>query len=153
MRLQYGQRSTLVILSGPSDTGKDALAKTLEETLFQHGRMVYYLGLSNALAGLDADSDISEQRDQFLRRLGEVSHLFTDAGMILIATVSDLDDYELGMIRTLNHPNDDLIVNVGDNRFEAQVDLQIDRIHDIQQSVMEIQKLLANRKYIIEYYL
>jgi bifunctional enzyme CysN/CysC len=151
---QYGQRSTLVILSGLADTGKNALAKALEESLFQQGRFVYYLGLSNALAGLEADSDVSEQRDQYLRRLGEVSHLFTDAGMILIATVSGLDDYELAMIRTLNHPSDDLVINVGDNRFKDNtVDLQLDRIDDVGQAVAQVQELLANRKYLIEYYL
>ena len=151
---RYGQRSTLVILSGLADTGKNALAKALEESLFQQGRFVYYLGLSNALAGLEADSDVSEQRDQYLRRLGEVSHLFTDAGTILIATVSGLDDYELAMIRTLNHPSDDLVINVGDNHFkENTVDLQIDQIDDVNEAVIEIQQLLASRKYLIEYYL
>jgi len=151
---RYGQKSTLVILSGEADTGKNALAKALEERLFQQGRFVYYLGLSNALVGLEADSDVSEQRDQYLRRLGEVSHLFTDAGMILIATVSGLDDYELAMIRTLNHPSDDLVINVGDNRFKDNtVDLQIDRIDDVGQAVAQVQDLLANRKYLIEYYL
>ncbi|MCF7973380.1 MAG: GTP-binding protein [Phycisphaerae bacterium] len=151
---RYGQRSTLVILSGLADTGKNTLAKALEESLFQQGRFVYYLGLSNALAGLDADSDVSEQRDQYLRRLGEVSHLFTDAGMILIATVSGLDDYELAMIRTLNHPSDDLVINVGDNHFKDNtVDLQIDRIDDVGQAVTQVQQLLASRKYLIEYYL
>ena len=151
---RYGQRSTLVILSGEADTGKNTLAKALEESLFQQGRFVYYLGLSNALVGLEADSDVSEQRDQYLRRLGEVSHLFTDAGMILIATVSGLDDYELAMIRTLNHPSDDLVINVGDNRFKDNtVDLQIDKIDDVGQAVAQAQELLANRKYLIEYYL
>ena len=143
-----------MILSGLADTGKNALAKALEESLFQQGRFVYYLGLSNALAGLEADSDVSEQRDQYLRRLGEVSHLFTDAGMILIATVSGLDDYELAMIRTLNHPSDDLVINVGDNRLKDNtVDLQLDRIDDVGQAVAQVQELLANRKYLIEYYL
>ncbi len=74
--------------------------------------------------------------------------------MILIATVSGLDDYELAMIRTLNHPSDDLVVNVGDNRFKANtVDLQIDKIDDVGQAVAQVQDLLANRKYLIEYYL
>ena len=142
------------LCTGQAETGKNTLAKALEETLFQQGRFVYYLGLSNALAGLEADSDVSEQRDQYLRRLGEVSHLFTDAGMILIATVSGLDDYELAMIRTLNHPSDDLVINVGDNRFKDNtVDLQIDRIDDVGQAVAKVQELLASRKYLIEYYL
>ncbi|MCP4449912.1 MAG: hypothetical protein GY809_00505 [Planctomycetes bacterium] len=58
------------------------------------------------------------------------------------------------MIRTLNHPSDDLVVNVGENHFkENTVDLQIDQIDNVNEAVAQIQQLLASRKYLIEYYL
>lgn len=153
---RYNQRSTLVLICGSAELAKEQLAKALEENLFNDGRFVYYLGLSNSLLGKDAGIDISEsgQRDEYIRQLGEISHLFTDAGMILITTVSDLDDYELEIINTLNKPNDCRVINIGLNHFSrAKVDLQIDSLDDVMSAVNRIKELLTSQKYLIEYYL
>lgn len=150
---RYGQRSALVIITGPAGTGKSALAKSLEANLFNCGRIVYYLGLSNSLLGMDADIKDLGQRDEQLRRLGEVSHLFTDAGVILIVTASDLDDYELEMVKTLNLPNECVVVNVGENRFsQQQIDLQADDVSDRDKAIEKVKKLLRSKNYLIEYY-
>ena len=153
---RYNQRSTLVLICGSAQINKENLAKALEENLFNDGRFVYYLGLSNSLLGIDSDMDISEsgERDEYIRQLGEISHLFTDAGMILITTVSDIDDYELETINTLNKPNDCRVINIGPNRFSrANVDLQIDSLNDVTDAVNRIKQLLTTKKYLIEYYL
>jgi len=153
---RYNQRSTLVLICGSAELAKEELAKALEENLFNDGRFVYYLGLSNSLLGIDAGMDISEsgERDEYVRQLGEISHLFTDAGMILITTVSNLDDYELETINTLNKPNDCRVINIGLNRFNrANVDLQIDSLNDVASAVNRIKELLTTKKYLIEYYL
>jgi hypothetical protein len=134
--------------------GKTRLAKALEEDLFNSGRFVYYLGVANRLLGLDLDIDTSGDRDEQLRRLGEVSHLFTDAGLILITTISELDDYELDMIRQLNQPNDCRVINIGENLFgHAQIDLQLNKLEEVENAVQRITDLLAKKKYLIEYYL
>ena len=155
MRAQRNnQRSTLVLISGPADMGKQDLAKALEEDLFNSGRSVYYLGLSDSLLGIDTDIDEGGDRDEYLRRLGEISHLFTDAGLILITTASGLDDYELEMINLLNKPNDCRVINVGENHFsKSTVDLQLDDLKDLKEAVTKIKTLLAAKKYLIEYYL
>ena len=153
---RYNQRSTLLLICGPADTGKINLAKALEENLFNAGRFVYYLGLSNSLLGIDAsiDTNDSGQRDEYIKRLGEISHLFTDAGLLLITTISDLDDYELETINTLNKPNDCRVINIGPNRFsKATIDLQFDDLSDVDAAVASITKLLTAKKYLIEYYL
>lgn len=153
---RYNQRSTLVLICGPADTGKRRLAKALEENLFSDGRFVYYLGLSNSLLDIDMGMDINErgERDEYIRRLGEISHLFTDAGLILITTISDLDDYELETIHTLNQPNDCRVIHIGPNGFRrATVDLQIDNLSNIGETVSRIKELLTAKKYLIEYYL
>jgi len=148
------QRSTLVLISGPEDTRKQNLAKALEEDLFNSGRSVYYLGLSDSLLGIDTDIDEGGDRDEYLRRLGEISHLFTDAGLILITTVSSLDDYELEMINLLNQPNDCRVINVGQSHFsKSEVDLQLDDLGDIKDAIAKIKTLLTAKKYLIEYYL
>ena len=148
------QRSTLVLISGPADIEKQDLAKALEEDMFNSGRSVYYLGLSDSLLGINTDIDEDGDRDEYLRRLGEISHLFTDAGLILITTISGLDDYELEMINLLNQPNDCRVINVGANHFsKSEVDLQLDNLNDLKDAVAKIKALLTAKKYLIEYYL
>ena len=113
---------------------------------------MYYLGLSNSLLGVDADIAYLGERDEFLRRLGEVAHLFTDAGIILITTVSDLDDYELEMLITLNEPNDAVVVNVGDCQLIRRTpDLQIDDVNDCENAMLQIKTALGAKNYLIDY--
>lgn len=151
---RYGQRSTLVLLAGEVNTGKIKIARALEQELFNNGRFVYYLGMSNALLGIDSDMKVQGERAEFIRRLGEVAHLFTDAGMILIASVSDLDDYELDMLTALNKPNDVLVVNIGERRLTAdKVDLGLPEHADLNESVQRITDLLQKRNVLVEYYL
>ncbi|MFB3893680.1 MAG: GTP-binding protein [Phycisphaerae bacterium] len=153
---RYAQRSTLVLITGPVGAGKATLAKALEEALFHTGRQVYYLGLSNSLLGVDSDLRESgaAERDEHLRRLGEISHLFTDAGQILITTVSDLDDDELEIVDTLNRPGDLLVVAVGEHRFtRRKCDLELSPSAKMDDCVRAIQQLLVAGRYLPEYYL
>ena len=151
---RYGQRSTFVVVVGNVDTGKLRIAKALEVNLFNKGRFAYYLGISNTFLGIDSDLKDSGERAEFLRRLGEVSHLFTDAGTILITTISDADDYELEMLRNLNAPNDMLVVNVGENNFSKfDLDLQLPANIDTREAIEKITSLLQSRNVLMEYYL
>ncbi len=148
---RYNQKSTTILISGLGRSGKMELAKALEEYLFNCGRMVYYLGISNSLNSIGSDINFN-QRDDYLQRLGELSHLFTDAGMIFITTVSDLDDYEYDIIHALAQPSDMLLINIGENRFyKVQPDLNIDKIE--LKALQQIHDLLQQKSYIIDYQL
>lgn len=150
---RYKQRSTLVLICGPAGMGKRQLAQALEVDLFKSGRSVYYLGLANSLLG-ETTADREGERDEYLRRLGEMSHLFTDAGLILITSISNLDEYELEMIKTLNQPSDCRIINVGANRLgRTTIDLQVDDLSDRAAVLEQIKELLVRKNYLIEYYL
>jgi bifunctional enzyme CysN/CysC len=155
----YHQRPTLVVVAGPVGTGKIALAKTLEEKLFLTGRFVYYLGLSNSLLADGADLPDRQagpkdqfEREEFLRRIGEVAHLFTDAGLILITTVSDLDDDELDVLDTLNRPGDLLVVSVGESRLaRRRADLALETAADADAAAKQVTALLSARHCLPDY--
>jgi len=108
--LRWNQRPTFILLTGGADAPLVKLAQALESTLFEQGRFVYYLGLSNALLGLQAGH---EDRPEVLRRLGETAHLFTDAGAVFIASLAGLDDPERQVLEALARPADVLTVTVG----------------------------------------
>ena len=149
---RFTQRSALVVLCGPVGVGKKKLAKSLEEYLFSSGRLVYYLGLSNSPIGLDSDLRQADGRVEFLRRLGEMAHLFTDAGVILITAISDLTDEELNILDTLNQPSELVVVGVQDqNLFQRKPDLSIETAD--REAMREIHDLLHAKEYLPEYFL
>src|SRR3989338_7151897 len=100
--MKYGHKSVLVVLAGDVNTGKVNIAKALEETLFKQGRFTYFLGISNKLlsAGSGSNDRVLEKM-QHIQSLGEMSHVLTDAGLILITSISSVDQYELDMLKNL----------------------------------------------------
>ncbi|MCH7590443.1 GTP-binding protein [PVC group bacterium] len=149
-----GQRSTMIVFAGSSGVGKRRLAKALEEELFRAGRQVYYLGLSNTFSALDRGITEQGERDEYLRRLGEISHMFTDAGLILITTLPDPDDDDIEILKTLNAPADLILVNVGENRFQKiKTDADFPGGVSVESAVADIQALLQKRNVLMEYYL
>ncbi len=142
---KYGHKSALIIVTGKIDTGKQRIAKALEEQLFNLEKHVYFLGISNRLAMAAQDSkDKTLGKYEMLLQLGELSHLMTDAGLILITSITDIDDYELKMLKELNYPNRSFVVNVGANRFNAEeVDLNLPENHEPEAAVRQIVELLV----------
>src|SRR3989338_4918452 len=124
---QYQHKSALVVITGQADTGKRIVAKALEEGLFKLGKFVYFLGVSNEILSAGADTnDRTLGKIRHIQQLGEMAHVLTDAGLILIASISDVDDYELNVLKSLNRPNKTIVVNIGENRFgEGEVDLSL----------------------------
>ena len=125
---KYQHKPVFLVLTGQANTGKQALAKSLEETLFKMGKFAYFLGISNQLLNsVSGTNDRVLGRIQHIQQLGEMAHVLTDAGLILITSVSDIDDDELNMLKYLNSPNKTIVVNVGPNRFtQAEVDLVLE---------------------------
>lgn len=124
----FKHNSAFVIITGAVNKGKLEIAKALEKKLFDLDKLTYFLGISNELLTTQISSnDKTLNRVQHIQQLGEMAHVMTDAGLIFIARVSDVDRYELDMLRTLNQPNRTVVVNIGENPFDAgQVDLILD---------------------------
>ncbi len=142
---KVGHKSALIVISGKIDTGKQRIAKALEEGLVKLGKFVYFLGVSNRLVLATHDSkDKTLRKFEMLTQLGELAHLMTDAGLILITSVTDIDDDELKILKTLNSPSLTLVVNVGENRFNAgDVDLSLLENEESEAAVKKIVDLLV----------
>lgn len=83
----YGHRSGVVWFTGLSASGKSTIAYILEKILFNKGIKVYVLDGDNIRKGLNADLGFSpDERKENLRRIAEVSKLFIDAGILLLAS-------------------------------------------------------------------
>lgn len=81
-----GQRACLLWFTGLSGSGKSTIAGLVEEKLHAMGKRTYLLDGDNVRHGLNRDLGFSDQdRVENIRRIGEMSRLFVDAGMITLA--------------------------------------------------------------------
>lgn len=82
-----GQRGCTIWLTGLSGSGKSTIAVAAEKALNQLGRLTYILDGDNIRHGLNSNLGFSpEDRTENIRRIGEVSRLFTDAGIIVFSS-------------------------------------------------------------------
>ncbi len=143
---KYQHKSAFIIIAGKIDTGKERISKALEEALFNIGKNVYFLGISNrlVLAHENSNDNILGKYEALLH-LGELAHLMTDAGLILITSITDIDQYDLEMLKKLNNPNRTLVVCVGeDARFSSEsIDLALVENEDSDTAVKKIVDLLV----------
>ena len=78
-----GHRSALIWFTGLSGSGKSTLAHAVENALFERGCRTYVLDGDNVRHGLNKDLGFSpEDREENIRRIGEVGALFVDAAVI-----------------------------------------------------------------------
>ncbi|HYK44186.1 MAG TPA: adenylyl-sulfate kinase [Parafilimonas sp.] len=76
-----GHKSAILWYTGLSGAGKSTLANKVEEKLFERGIHTYVLDGDNIRHGLNKGLGFStEDRKENIRRIGEVSKLFVDAG-------------------------------------------------------------------------
>jgi len=100
------QKGCTLWFTGLSGSGKSTIAFTLEHALMQLGRLAYVLDGDNIRHGLNAGAKIlvdtrgyadtaakrfglgfsAEDREENIRRIGEVAKLFADAGLVTMAS-------------------------------------------------------------------
>jgi len=80
-----GQQPAVLWFTGLSGSGKSTLADHMEQELYNRGFKTYLLDGDNIRHGLNSNLDFSEEgRQENIRRIGEVSRLFLDAGIIVL---------------------------------------------------------------------
>ena len=82
-----GQKPAVLWLTGLSGSGKSTIANALQALLHSHGRHSYLLDGDNVRHGLNKDLGFTDvDRVENIRRVGEVSKLMADAGLITIVS-------------------------------------------------------------------
>tara|TARA_Y100001968_G_C19222946_1_gene650651 strand:- start:26 stop:634 length:609 start_codon:yes stop_codon:yes gene_type:complete len=83
--IKRGHRSVILWFTGLSGSGKSTLANAVNLALFDLGLATYVLDGDNIRHGLCKDLGFSNlDREENIRRIGEVSKLFVDAGVIIL---------------------------------------------------------------------
>ena len=78
-------KSVVIWFTGLSGSGKSTLAHVLEEKLFNEGCITYVLDGDNVRHGLNSNLGFSDSdRKENVRRIGEVSKLMLEAGLIVM---------------------------------------------------------------------
>ena len=82
---QNGHRGGLFWFTGLSGAGKSTLAHSVEELLYQKGYRTFVLDGDNVRHGLCADLSFSDDdRKENIRRIGHMSMLYVEAGVIVL---------------------------------------------------------------------
>jgi len=80
------QKSVMIWFTGLSGSGKSTLSINLELALYERGFKTYLLDGDNIRSGLNSDLTFTDEgRVENIRRIGEVSKLFLDAGIIVLS--------------------------------------------------------------------
>lgn len=81
------QKGATLWFTGLSGSGKSTTAFTLEHALVQQGRLAYVLDGDNIRHGLNKNLGFSAaDREENIRRIGEVAKLFADCGVITMTS-------------------------------------------------------------------
>ena len=98
-----GQLGTVIWYTGLSGSGKSTLANAVERALYRRGVHSYLLDGDNIRHGLNKDLGFSpEDREENIRRIGEVAHLFAEAGMLAMTAFISPYRKDRALARSLN---------------------------------------------------
>jgi len=149
---KYRHRGKFILIIGENVEKTTEIAKILEKRLFNSNKKVYFLSINSLLVGLDRDITFNEEidREEELRRLGEIAHILTDAGLIFISALGSIDKYEFELLKLLNTPYE--ILTVGSSKTDINLDFCYDENEEIESVVDKIIAVLID-KDIIEYFI
>jgi len=95
-------KSVVIWLTGLSGSGKSTIAHTVEEALYKLDCRTFVLDGDNVRHGLSSNLGFSdEDRKENIRRIGEVSKLMSEAGIIVIAAFISPFESDRKVVREL----------------------------------------------------
>jgi len=105
------QKPFLLWFTGLSASGKSSIANIVEQKLFKTNCNTYLLDGDNVRHGLNSDLGFDEKsRVENIRRIGEVSKLFLDAGIITLTAFISPFKSDRSLVRKLFEEGDFLEV-------------------------------------------
>jgi adenylyl-sulfate kinase len=100
--IQKKQQPRILWFTGLSGAGKSTIAGAVEQRLFEMGHHTYLLDGDNIRHGLNKDLGFSDEaRVENIRRIGEVSKLFIDAGLLVLTAFISPFRQDRNMVRAL----------------------------------------------------
>jgi bifunctional enzyme CysN/CysC len=97
-----GQKPAVLWFTGLSGAGKSTIADLVERRLHAAGQLTYLLDGDNIRHGLNRDLGFTEaDRVENIRRVGELSKLMTDAGLVVLCCFISPFARERQMVREL----------------------------------------------------
>lgn len=101
------QKPFVLWITGLSASGKSTLASEIESYLYGIGHHCYLLDGDNVRHGLNKDLGFDEQsRIENIRRIGEVSKLMLDAGIIVITAFISPFRTDRDIVRNMHNKNE-----------------------------------------------
>ena len=98
---QKGQQPATLWFTGLSGSGKSTIANHVDQLLFERGHHTYTLDGDNIRHGLNRDLGFTkEDRVENIRRIGEVSRLMNNAGLIVMCSFISPYRAERQMVRS-----------------------------------------------------
>jgi len=99
---QKQQRPCILWFTGLSGSGKSTIASAVEQKLFESGHHTYLLDGDNVRYGLNKDLGFSDlERVENIRRIGELSKLMIDAGLLVMTAFISPFKTDRDMVRAL----------------------------------------------------
>lgn len=96
------QKPCVLWFTGLSGSGKSTISNAVEQKLFELGHHTYLLDGDNVRHGLNKDLGFSDKdRVENIRRIGEISKLFLDAGLIVLSAFISPFRSDRQMVRDL----------------------------------------------------
>ena len=81
------QNALVLWFTGLSGSGKSTIADLVENEFHRRGVLTYSLDGDNIRNGINKDLGFSEKdRSENIRRIGEIAHLFCEAGIVVLAS-------------------------------------------------------------------
>lgn len=120
--LMKRQRPCLIWLTGLSGSGKSTIASVIEQRLGGLGFHTYLLDGDNVRHGLCRDLGFSAtDRTENIRRVGEVSRLMNDAGLVVLTAFISPFRSDRALVRDLHAPQDFIEVFVDAQLEECEL--------------------------------
>ncbi|MGJ8686681.1 MAG: adenylyl-sulfate kinase [Spongiibacteraceae bacterium] len=107
------QKGATLWFTGLSGSGKSTVAVALEKALMEQGHLCYRLDGDNIRLGINKNLGFSaEDRAENIRRIGEISKLFVDTGVIVLSSFVSPYRADRDLVRTLHDDGDMAFIEV-----------------------------------------